>query len=456
MIARNLVASCRRTLTSAAHDRTHSLEDRLVHSAPARPIRAWRGTRAGVAAGTAVLALVLSGCSGGSGDPAGAGTAPATCGGGNPNASGSVVAIQRVFPGLTFTQPVALLQAPRDAARWYVVEQAGRIRVFEDVAGVAATLPFLDITDRVRAGGELGLLGLAFHPRWPAVPRAFVIYTAGTAPLLARLAEFRSLDGGATLDRASEQVLLSVEKPNTNHNGGHVAFGPDGLLYAGFGDGGGAGDPHGTIGNGQSLTTLLGKLLRIDVDATSGALRYAIPSTNPFAANAACSTGAGAAACPEIYAWGFRNPWRWSFDRGSGELWLGDVGQSAWEEIDRVERGGNYGWRCREGAHPFNAACGGATSLLDPVAEYPRAAGQSVTGGYVYRGSAVPALAGCYVFGDFVNGRIWSIARTTTPTLQVGAGLESGLQIASFAEGSDGELYVVGYGGTLHRIVRAP
>jgi glucose/arabinose dehydrogenase len=403
----------------------------------------------------ALALLLAAGCSGVDEGGLDAGTGSAgPCGGGNPNATPGTLGLQRAFANLRFAQPVALIQAPRPSTRWYVVEQAGRVLTFEDSASVSATLPFLDIQDRVRAGGELGLLGLAFHPRYPADPRIFVVYTSGTAPLLVRLAEFSSLDGGQTIDRASERILLSAEKPATNHNGGNVAFGPDGLLYVGFGDGGGSGDQNGPIGNGQSLTTLLGKIVRIDVDRTAPGLRYAIPADNPFVGNAACPSGTGAASCAELYAWGFRNPWRWSFDRLSGELWVGDVGQSAREEINRVARGGNYGWRCREGSQPFSANCGAAQNLVDPIAEYGRTEGQSVTGGFVYRGAALPALAGCYVFGDFISGRIWSIARDTRPTLSVTTGLASGLQIASFAEGQDGELLVIDYAGTLHRLAR--
>ncbi|MCS6947447.1 MAG: PQQ-dependent sugar dehydrogenase, partial [Steroidobacteraceae bacterium] len=219
-------------------------------------------------------------------------------------------------------------------------------------------------------------------------------------------------------------------------------------------DGGSGGDPFGTIGNGQNLQTLLGKMLRIDISGSTGSVPYRVPAGNPFAGNPLCNQGAGTQNCPEIYAYGFRNPWRWSFDRDSGELWVGDVGQNAWEEIDKVVLGGNYGWRCREGAHPFNSNCGPATNLLDPVAEYGRAAGASVTGGYVYRGTALPGLVGRYVFGDFVSGRIWHIARDTAPTLTVTSsqGLDSGLQIASFGQGLDGEIYIVNYSGTLHRL----
>jgi uncharacterized repeat protein (TIGR03806 family) len=360
--------------------------------------------------------------------------------------------VQRVFPNLNFSSPIAMLQAPGSASRWFVLEQGGRVRVFADNAAVTTSTDFVDITARVRSGGEMGLLGMAFHPQFPANPRVYLSYTTGANQLQSRISEFRSTDGGATLDPNSEVVLLTVDQPATNHNGGNINFGPDGFLYIGFGDGGSGGDPFGAIGNGQNLQTLLGKMLRIDVSGATGAVPYRIPAGNPFAANGPCNNGAGAQACPEIYAYGFRNPWRWSFDGGSGELWLADVGQNTWEEVDRVTIGGNYGWRCREGAHAFNSTCGPANNLIDPIAEYGHAVGVSITGGYVYRGTAIPSLAGRYLFGDFSSGRIWHIARDTPPTLTMTSGFDSGLQIASFAQGQGGELYVVNYAGTLHRL----
>ncbi|HSN70080.1 MAG TPA: PQQ-dependent sugar dehydrogenase, partial [Steroidobacteraceae bacterium] len=242
-----------------------------------------------------------------------------------------------------------------------------------------------------------------------------------------------------------------IAQPETNHNGGGIAFGPDGRLYVAIGDGGGANDPHGEIGNGQRTTTLLGKVLRLDVDATPG--DYGIPADNPFAGNSRCDAdGTGLDDCPEIFAWGFRNPWRFSFDRSTGELWVGDVGQGALEEIDRVQRGGNYGWRCFEGTRATGLACGDATGFLPPVAEYGRDIGRSVTGGFVYRGNAIPGLTGRYVFGDFVSGRLGHIAADVEPTLTVTGGDQTGLSIASFAEDVNGELYLVDYAGTLHQV----
>jgi glucose/arabinose dehydrogenase len=292
---------------------------------------------------------------------------------------------------------------------------------------------------------------MAFHPAFPTDPRVFLNYTNDDSGLVTRISEFR-LGAGGNLDTApaNERVLLTINQPEANHNGGHLAFGPDGCLYIGMGDGGGANDQHGAIGNAQLMTTLLGKMLRIDVTPASG---YDIPPDNPFEGNATCHlNGTGTGPCPEIYASGFRNPWRWSFDRETDVLWLGDVGQGALEEIDRVTLRGNYGWRCFEGTRATGLACGTEASLLPPVAEYGRSEGTTVTGGYVYRGSSIPALIGRYVFGDFGSGQLWHIAADTQPTLRMGAGFQSGLNISSFAEDVAGELYVVDYGGGLYRL----
>lgn len=364
--------------------------------------------------------------------------------------------VQRVFTNLTFSSPVAMLQAPNDNSRWFVVEQAGVVWVFTNDPATSTVDTFVDVTGLVTSGGEMGLLGMAFHPAFPVNPHVYLSYTNDktAAGRVSRVSEFTLAAGGATLNPASERVLLVISQPETNHKGGNIAFGPDGFLYIGMGDGGGGNDQHGTIGNGQLMTTLLGKMLRIDVSPASG---YGIPNGNAFpATNALCGTatagGSGTDNCPEIYASGFRNPWRWSFDRQTGELWVGDVGQSAREEVDRVVARGNYGWRCFEGTLPVGLACGTETNLLPPVAEYGRSVGTTVTGGYVYRGTAIAGLAGRYVFGDFSAGRIWHIAANTAPTAQITGGFASGLNIASFGEGVDGELYIVHYAGQLYRL----
>ena len=374
------------------------------------------------------------------------------------------LAVQQAFASLpAFTQPVAMLQAPGNSGRWYVVEKPGRVRVFDNTATVSSTALFIDIASRVtvdasNASDERGLLGMAFHPGYPADPRVFLFYTGTDTALglVDRVSEFRTLDNGATLSPGTERVLFNVDDPATNHNGGNLAFGPDGFLYIGIGDGGGGNDQFGTIGNAQRLTILLGKLLRIDVSSTTP---YSIPTDNPHAGNPLCNVdGTGTGNCPEIYAYGFRNPWRWSFDRLSGELWLNDVGQGALEEVDRVTRGGNYGWRCFEGTNNTGMDCGPNPNPVAPIAQYGRTLGQSTTGGFVYRGSAIPLLQGRYVFADFVTGNIWHIARDTPPTLTLTTSnmLDTNLQISSFAEDTAGELYVVHLGGTLHRLVAGP
>src|SRR5262245_58888276 len=304
---------------------------------------------------------------------------------------------QRVFPNLpNFTQPIAMLQEPGVSARWYVVQKTGSVRVFDNTANVSTSREFINIAGLLNSNpnssnDERGLLGMAFHPNYPTNPRVYLFYT-GTETglgLVDRVSEFRMISSaqGPILDPTTELELFNVDDPEDNHNGGNIAFGPDGFLYIGIGDGGGGGDGHGTIGNGQLLTTMLGKVLRIDVSASSMTTTYTIPPDNPYAGNARCNVnGSGAANCPEIYAYGLRNPWRWSFDRVSGELWLNDVGQGALEEVDRITRGGNYGWRCFEGTNTYNSTCGpNGSSAIPPVAQYGRTLGQSTTGGFVYR-----------------------------------------------------------------------
>ena len=379
-------------------------------------------------AAAGLLAAALGGCGGGGGsDPAPApGPAPV------PDA----VLVERVFPQLAFSSPVALVPEPAaSGSRWFLLERAGVVRVFPDDPAATAAAVFVDIADRVDARGEGGLLGLAFHPGFGDNGEVFLSYTApglgagSDVELVSRVSRFRSADGGATLDPSTEEIVLSVDQPFTNHNGGQIAFGPDGYLYLGLGDGGSGGDP---LGNGQDTGTLLGAFLRLDVE---GGSPYAIPPDNPFAA------GGGR---PEIFAWGFRNPWRWSFDAATGDLWCGDVGQSAWEEVDVVRRGENYGWNVREGAHCFLTPDCDATGLTDPLAEYPHVDGRcSVTGGYVYRGSAIPGLAGTYLYGDFCTGTVWGLPPGGTPRILA----ESALPLSSFGQGADGEVYLLDLGG---------
>ncbi|MSQ78033.1 MAG: glucose dehydrogenase [Nitrospiraceae bacterium] len=327
--------------------------------------------------------------------------------------------------------PVYVTHAGDGSGRLFVVEQAGRIRIVTQ--GRLLATPFLDITDRVRHAGEQGLLGLAFHPAYKQNGRFVVNYVRRSdgSTVIAELQVSPDPDRSQT----TEKQLLVVSQPYPNHKGGMVEFGPDGFLYIALGDGGSGGDP----GNrGQNRNELLGKLLRIDVDHGTP---YAVPKDNPFA------SGGGRS---EIFAYGLRNPWRFSFDRQTGELWVADVGQNEWEEIDIVQRGGNYGWRILEGSHCFLPRDGCARDgLIPPVAEYGHDKGRcSITGGYVYRGSRLPALRGVYLYGDFCSGEIFAFADGTQQTL-----LTTGVRIASFGQDQAGELYVVGHGGTIHRIV---
>lgn len=386
----------------------------------------------------AVLASVLAGCGGGD----------------TPARAQADARLTRVFEGLSLSSPVQLLQAPGDDGRWYVVEQGGIVKTFENVPNPAPATVFVDLSARIDAVGEMGLLGMAFHPDWPRTPEVFLNFVPSDV-LRSHVVRLRAREGNLlALDPASELLVLAIDQPADNHNGGGLAFGPDGFLYLGFGDGGGAGDP----GNrAQSLTTLLGKFLRLDVDGTGAG--YAIPADNPFAGNAQCTRGGTPTApCPEIWAFGLRNPWRFSFDRETGALWAGDVGQNAWEELDVIEKGMNYGWRYREGKHCYSppSGCPGPGELrsgapiVDPVADYDRSLGFSVTGGYVYRGGAVPSLRGRYVFGDFGSGRIW--AHDPGADGSMTELLDTGANISSFAEDLAGELFVVDWGGALYRL----
>ncbi|MFO0585575.1 MAG: PQQ-dependent sugar dehydrogenase [Anaeromyxobacter sp.] len=374
--------------------------------------------------------------------------------------SGTGVQLARVFPNLQFSSPIAMLQAPGDTSRWFVVEQGGTVQTFASADATSVKTPFVDVTDRLTAGGELGLLAMAFHPAWPATKEVFLYYTApaaGGKPLRSVLSRFTTVGGGtAALDPASEQIVLEVAQPFSNHNGGNIAFGADGYLYFGLGDGGDGGDP----GNrSQNLNLLLGKFIRIDVAGTGAG--YKIPADNPYAANPKCGLGVTATApCPETWAFGFRNPWRWTFDRETGQLWAGDVGQNAYEEVDVVEKGKNYGWRLREGAHCYNPSSGCPTPgtvangavIVDPVTEYDHSLGSAITGGYVYRGTAIPSLTGAYVFADYGSGRIWR-HDPGAPGLQRADVLDTGINVSSFGEGPDHELYLVNLGGTLHKLV---
>ena len=348
--------------------------------------------------------------------------------------------IDDAFPGLTFKRPVDL-QCARDGSDvLYVVEQDGIIRAVHNRHGAASAAVFLDLRSRVnRNGNEMGMLGLAFHPDFKSHPEFFVDYTASRgSQRITRVARFalgRAATSGAVTaaDPTSEQTVIEIDQPYANHNGGQVAFGPDGMLYIALGDGGSAGDPQ---GNAQNPRALLGKLLRLDVSKPP----YAIPPDNPFASDAEKGRG-------EIFALGLRNPWRFSFDRVTGELWAGDVGQNTYEEVDRIEKGKNYGWDCREGMHPYQPeseqcdACKTARGLVDPVWEYGRSEGICVTGGYVYRGRALPELAGWYVYGDYGSGAVWAL-HVVNGKAENRLLVHTTLLISSFGVDADGEIYL--------------
>jgi len=354
------------------------------------------------------------------------------------------VALRRLIAEEPLRRPVHIVELPDGRGELVVVEQAGIIKRFRPDASRADSV-FLDhrakVSDR---GNEEGLLSIAFHPRF-AENRLFYIYYAAAEPRRTVLARLSYDPARRAADPSSERVLLEVAQPYSNHKGGQLAFGPDGLLYVGLGDGGSGGDPH---GNGQNATVLLGKILRLDIDAA--VQPYGIPPDNPYAA-------ARDGSRHEIYALGLRNPWRFSFDRETGLLYAADVGQDEVEEVDLIVQGGNYGWNVLEGTHCFRPGrdCSRA-GMVPPIAEYTHAEGISITGGFVYRGRALPDLRGRYVFGDYGAGTVWTIAAGP------GAGLrgktvllQSRLALSSFGEDSQGELYLLDLQGGVYRLVPA-
>jgi glucose/arabinose dehydrogenase len=337
--------------------------------------------------------------------------------------------------------PVGLYSAGDGSGRFFVVEQRGTIQIRKP--GLAGVRTFLDIRDRVTSGGELGLLGLAFHPNFSENRRFFVNYTSRQGGLHTVISEFRAGENSDEADARIERILLTIPQPYSNHNGGEIAFGPDGMLYIAMGDGGSKNDP---LGNGQNLSTLLGKMLRIDVDHGGNGAGYDIPPDNPFLSRKG--------AAPEIWAYGLRNPWRFAFDPVTGWLYAGDVGQGAREEIDVIRKGGNYGWNVMEGTictPGVNSKC--KTSGLErPIFDYPRAEGTTVIGGRVYRGRAIPALCGAYVYGDFGRGRIWALRYDGTTVIEQQKLLDTDRSISAFGEDEQRELYVVDYAGEILKL----
>lgn len=347
------------------------------------------------------------------------------------------VAMKRTPIASGFSSPILVTHAPGQTDRLYVVEQGGKIKVIEN--GTTLETAFGDLTGLITTGGERGLLGLAFSPEYETSRKLYVNYTNLNGDTV--VSEWLAV--GASVDPESERILLTIEQPFSNHNGGHITFGPDGMLYIGMGDGGGAGDPFGA---GQDVSTKLAKMLRIDV------------STYPTPAPGNMPGGD-----PDIWDLGLRNPWRFSFDSCSGGLYIGDVGQGEWEEVNYEPRGDghkNYGWNSMEGTACYTDGCD-TTGLTLPIAVYPHSGGNcSITGGYVYRGSAIPSMTGRYVYGDYCSKRIWALTVSggaATDIIDLSTALDAGPagslgNITSFGQDAAGEIYIVDYGGTVFRL----
>lgn len=355
------------------------------------------------------------------------------------------VSTEVAFPNLKFTDPTDL-QSPNDGTnRFFILEQSGVIYEFENNSQVKDKKLFLDIQDKVNSQGEEeGLLGLAFHPDYKNNGYFYVNYTAlnPKRTVIARYTADQTNPDTAVKD--SELVILQFLQPFNNHNGGQIAFGPDGFFYIATGDGGSAGDPS---GNGQNLKTLLGKILRIEVNNPSETRNYGIPADNPFAGNASGFK-------EEIFAYGLRNPWRFSFDPETGWIWAGDVGQWRFEEIDIIQKGKNYGWNIMEGAHCYKPPDGCNTNgLVLPIWEYAheQGLGMSVIGGYVYRGQRIPELIGAYIYTDFYSGRIWSLRYDGSHPPVNTELLSTKLNISSFGLDEKKELYMVAFDGKIYR-----
>jgi glucose/arabinose dehydrogenase len=353
----------------------------------------------------------------------------------------------------SFAFPLYVTSPPADSQRLFVVQQGGRVMVRHNDSGITRT--FLDLQGQISSGGERGLLSLAFHPDYATNGRFYVYFTNPAGDL--RIVRYTvSATDPDSADEATADTVLEVPHPGqSNHNGGQLQFGPDGMLYIGTGDGGGDGDPN---GNGQNPHALLAKLLRVDVNGASG---YAIPADNPFAD--------GVSGAPEVWAGGLRNPWRFSFDRSTGDLYIGDVGQNNWEEVDVASatsgrgRGLNYGWNRMEGTHCYPSDPSDAcpkTGLVQPVTEYIHANGAcAITGGYVYRGAAVPALRGYYLYADYCAGFVRAFKYTGSgigSPLDLTQAISPGSLISSFGQDAKGDVYIMTLNGRVYRIVGTP
>lgn len=359
---------------------------------------------------------------------------------------------ERAFPELQFRRPIVVTHAGDGSNRVFVAEQQGVIRVLPNDQDVEESTVFLDIESKVvykDKENEEGLLGFAFHPKYKQNGQFFIYYTTTDAPHTSVVSRFRvSRDNPNLADAKFEEEVIRIPQPYWNHNGGTIVFGPDGFLYVALGDGGAGNDPH---GNGQNLKTLLGSIIRIDVDHKDGDKGYAIPKDNPF-------VGKGDEARPEIWAYGLRNVWRMAFDRETGVLWAGDVGQNIWEEIDIIVRGGNYGWNLREGMHPFGPnGVEARDDLIDPIWEYHHDIGKSITGGLVYRGKALPELVGKYVYADYVTGKLWALDYDFDTQKVIANHTLGGLNlpVMSFGDDEEGNIYYTTTFGILYRFKHA-
>lgn len=377
---------------------------------------------------------------------------PTTCTPESVDSSPAGVRIEAVFPEIAIERPIQITNAADGSNRLFVVAQRGKIYSFKNEPTASEANVFLDIASRTapfEKAAEEGLLGLAFHPKFKSNGELFVFYTPLEGERRSRIARFKvDPKNPEVADPKSEEVIIEIPQPFPNHNGGTVLFGPDGMLYIGMGDGGGAGgDP---LSNGQNLGTHLAKILRIDVDKKDAGLGYAVPKDNPFVARDGAK--------PEIWCYGIRNPWRMAFDKPTGDFWVADVGQGVWEEINLIERGGNYGWSLAEGHHPFKPVTEPKDKLIGPIWEYHHEAGKSITGGSVYHGKRVPELAGQYVYADYVNGRLWALKydrakKKVTANRPIFGNVAP---VTSFGEDEAGEIYFLTINGGIFTFASAP